>query len=630
MSHSETLHTMEGTSMSTRHWFDQVMQKLFGAIEFNTSGKEPSKARTMDVLKLYGASIAKFPWTVVVIIVGTILASLLGLVVPIYYKEFFDTASQNAPSKDVGEMLMGIIGMILLLNLAAWVCKRTFYYGMVRLAREVMIDLRTTAFNYLVHHSQSFFSSTFTGGLVQKIGRFQRAYDRIADSVIFHVIPTVILVIGSVIVLAKQNWILALVTSVWIALVALSSYVFSVWKLKYDVLRAKLDSTVTGITADILTNHPAVESHCAYTVEKERHGHISRSQMHVAAFTWSVWQVFHSVQELTVIGIQFVSFFIGVTFWLKGSFSLGTFMLLHVYVFQLTERIWNFGNVIRDVYESVADAKEMTDILETPHDITEKIDAHDVADVKGQIEIKSVSFLYGEKEVISNLSHMILPGERVGIVGPSGAGKSTLVKLIPRTMDVTSGSIAIDGHDIRDLTLKSLRNAMSVVPQEPVLFHLSLMDNIRYGNPEATDEEVIKAAQAAHCHEFISRLQYGYNTRVGERGIKLSGGERQRVAIARAFLRNAPILILDESTSSLDSESELFIQESLKRLMEHRTTIVIAHRLATIRHMHRIVVVDQGSIAEVGTHDELIEKGGLYARLWHFQQNGFIQDDVAV
>ncbi len=610
------------------NWFDRVMQRLFGVVTFNTSGKAPSKARTKDVLTLYGKAVAQYPITLCVVMIFTVLASLLGLIVPIYYKEFFDIASSGPQNGETGDKLLTVIYLILGINLAIWVSKRTFYYGMVRLAREVMIDLRIQAFDYLIHHSQHFFASTFTGGLVQKVGRYQKAYDRIADSIIFHVIPTIILVVGVIIVLQKENWILAVLTLIWIVLVAISSYAFSVWKLKYDVLRAKLDSRVTGITADILSNHPAVEAHGAYDIEKERHGDIARTQMRTASFTWSVWQVFHSVQELSVIGIQFLSFFIGIIFWMKGDFSLGTFMLLHVYVFQITERIWNFGNVIRDVYESVADAKEMTDILQTPHDIRDSAKDRTVSDVCGQIDFVDTQFSYGGKLVIQKLNHTIMPGERVGIVGPSGAGKTTLMKLLPRIMDVTGGTISVDGRDIRTLTLESLRDAMSIVPQDPVLFHRSLLENIRYGKPNASDDEVIEAAKAAHCHEFISQLPYGYNTLVGERGIKLSGGERQRVAIARAFLRNAPILILDESTSSLDSESESYIQESLARLMENRTTIVIAHRLATIRHLDRILVLQHGSIVEQGTHTELILQNGLYTKLWNLQQDGFMHDDI--
>jgi ATP-binding cassette subfamily B protein len=260
----------------------------------------------------------------------------------------------------------------------------------------------------------------------------------------------------------------------------------------------------------------------------------------------------------------------------------------------------------------------------TPHEITERPDAHKLSDVRGSITITNVSFEYNQKRVIANLSTEIVPGERIALVGPSGAGKSTIVKLISRMFDPNDGVIMIDGHDIRDVTLQSLKHAISNVPQDPVLFHRSLMENIRYGKPEATDAEVIAAAKLAHCHEFIMAHPQGYSALVGERGVKLSGGERQRVAIARAFLKNAPILILDEATSSLDSESEQLIQDGLMRLMEGRTTIVIAHRLSTIRRMDRILVLDQGQLVEDGSHEELLRTHGIYDKLWTLQQNGFI------
>ena len=229
-----------------------------------------------------------------------------------------------------------------------------------------------------------------------------------------------------------------------------------------------------------------------------------------------------------------------------------------------------------------------------------------------------------ERPILRNLEFHIPGGQKVALVGPSGAGKSTITKLLLRLYDVKSGSIAIDGQNIATVTQESLRNAIGFVPQEPILFHRTLMDNIRYGKRDATDEQVIEAARLAHCHEFISQLPSGYETLVGERGIKLSGGERQRVAIARAILKDAPILILDEATSSLDSESEQYIQEALHILMQGKTVLVIAHRLSTIMNMDRIFVIDKGRVEADGTHEQLLKEDGLYQKLWNIQAGGFI------
>jgi ATP-binding cassette subfamily B protein len=258
-------------------------------------------------------------------------------------------------------------------------------------------------------------------------------------------------------------------------------------------------------------------------------------------------------------------------------------------------------------------------------------DAKDLMVSEGKIDFKDIVFYFTkERQILENFNLSIQPREKIALVGPSGAGKSTITKLLLRMYDVIQGEITIDSQNIAAVTQESLRNAVAFVPQEPILFHRSLMENIRYGRRDASDEEVIEAAKKAHCHEFISEFPAGYETYVGERGVKLSGGERQRVAIARAILKDAPILVLDEATSSLDSESESLIQEALDFLMEHKTVITIAHRLSTIMKMDRIVVVEQGRVAAEGTHDELLrDTNGLYHKLWSIQAGGFMQDEDA-
>jgi ATP-binding cassette, subfamily B, bacterial len=284
---------------------------------------------------------------------------------------------------------------------------------------------------------------------------------------------------------------------------------------------------------------------------------------------------------------------------------------------------------LRKMNDAYSDAVEMVEILESPHEIQDVSNARQLRISKGAISFNNVSFhFHDEKAVFNNFSLHVGEGKKIALVGPSGAGKSTVTKLILRLFDVKSGSIEIDGQNIASVTQDSLRNAIAFVPQEPILFHRTLMENIRYGRRDATDAEVIEAAKKANCHDFITALPQGYDTYVGERGVKLSGGERQRVAIARAILKDAPILILDEATSSLDSESEVLIQDALSKLMSGKTVLVIAHRLSTIMKMDRIVALDGGAIVEQGTHQELLHKRGLYAGLWQHQAGGFIQDEA--
>jgi ATP-binding cassette subfamily B protein len=334
------------------------------------------------------------------------------------------------------------------------------------------------------------------------------------------------------------------------------------------------------------------------------------------------------VQAAFIVMVEFLIFYYAIRFWQKDLVTLGTFVLLQVYILGLGDKLWDLSKIIRNVYEGFADSKEMVEILETPYEIKDLPGAKTLEVRSGKIEFKEMTFAFNEtRTVLENINLEIKSGEKVALIGPSGAGKSTIVKLLLRMYDLASGSIEIDGQNIKNVTQDSLRRNVSLVPQDPILFHRTLLENIRYGREDATNEEVIQAAKLAHCDEFIEMLPLKYETFVGERGIKLSGGERQRVAIARAILKNAPILILDEATSSLDSHSESLIQDALDKLMKDKTSIVIAHRLSTIRKMDRVVVVDGGKITEEGTHDELLRKEkSLYKNLWNLQAGGFLPE----
>ena len=327
---------------------------------------------------------------------------------------------------------------------------------------------------------------------------------------------------------------------------------------------------------------------------------------------------------MLIVALEFGVVYLSLKDWKAGLLTVGDLVLLQTYLVRMYEKLWNAGKNIRTVYEAISDANEMTALLVQPNSVLDKEGSININVKKGEISFSEVSFKYGEREVVKGLNLTIAPGERVALVGPSGGGKSTLLKLLFRFYDLSGGKITIDGQNIAVVTQESLRNSLSLVPQDPILFHRPLIENIRYARQDATDEEVIHAAKLAHAHEFIEKLSHGYQTMVGERGIKLSGGERQRVAIARAILKNAPILILDEATSSLDSESEMLIQDALSTLMKGRTTIVVAHRLSTIMAMDRIVVIKDGLIIEEGKHEELIKANqGMYQKLWEIQAGGF-------
>jgi len=313
---------------------------------------------------------------------------------------------------------------------------------------------------------------------------------------------------------------------------------------------------------------------------------------------------------------------------LNNMVTVGDFALILTLSFTIAESIFNLGEEILRFAKEAGSCRQALNIIVEPHEIQDKPNAHELNVTQGKIVFDQVQFQYqGTDPLFENKTVTIEPGQKVGLVGHSGSGKSTFVNLILRLFDVSQGRILIDGQDIKEVTQTSLRKNIGMIPQDPSLFHRTLFENIQYGRVDASAEEVINAAKNAHAHEFIENLAQGYDSLVGERGVKLSGGQRQRIAIARAFLKNAPILILDEATSQLDSVTEQYIQESLWELMQNKTTIVIAHRLSTLLNMDRILVFNKGKIVEDGTHQELLAKNGMYATLWKAQVGGFLLDE---
>lgn len=348
-------------------------------------------------------------------------------------------------------------------------------------------------------------------------------------------------------------------------------------------------------------------------------------QKKATSFNWFLWGWLSVIQSFYTITVEFIIFWFAIGDWKIGLVGLPVMILIQGYLGRLTENLWSFTSIVRVYHDGFSDAREMVNILNTPYEILDKTEKI-LEKVKGEIIFDKVTYVYDKNntKVFDDFSLTIPAGQKIAIVGSSGAGKSTFVNLLMRLYNLNSGKILIDNVDITKISQKNLREQIAFVPQDPVLFHRTLMENIRYSRRGATDDEVKEAARLAHCDDFIEKLPLGYNTYVGERGIKLSGGERQRVAIARAILKNAPILVLDEATSALDSESEMLIQDAFKNLIKNKTTIVVAHRLSTVRAMDRIIVIEDGKIIEDDSHEELIKKDeGVYKKLWNLQAGGF-------
>jgi len=344
------------------------------------------------------------------------------------------------------------------------------------------------------------------------------------------------------------------------------------------------------------------------------------------AKSWKMNNVIFACQGFFLMALEITGMYFVIRLWLNSVVSAGFVVLIQIYLGGIFASIWHLGRAIATFYKALSSASEMIEIFEKTPDIVDVPSPETFAIKNGEIVFENMFFGYGEKNpVFENFNLKALAGEKIGLVGRSGSGKSTLTKLLLRFVDVNGGTIKIDGQNIATLRQFDLRNNIAYVPQDTILFHRTLKENIAYGNDQATDEEIIEASKKAHAHEFISSFPNGYDTLVGERGVKLSGGERQRVAIARAMLKKAPILILDEATSSLDTISEKYIQDSFEQLIKGRTTIVIAHRLSTVQKMDRIIVLEKGKIAEEGKHKELLDKGGIHSDLWKYQTNGFLE-----
>ena len=589
---------------------------------------EVSKKPHRNVLWIYANHALVYPWLVGAVIAAVIIAQVASLAIPLYLRQFFNIVASSVQSHESALQLVGLLTIIASLWVLDWLAERIRYFSTIYLEAHVMARLMQTAFDYLLGHSYNFFVSQFSGSLTHRVGKFSRAFETLFDSIFSQFMPTSLFIVGAVSILFMRNQVLGLALALWVlCFLAFQIYV-SRLRSPARKARAAAETQVTANLSDTISNQATVMLFSGGKFEGARFAETVSKWQKATIRSWGADAWIWAGIGLFIIAIQAVLLYGGIYFWERGLFTVGDFVLVQLYLFATFERLASLNRDLRRVSDAYTDANEMVEILDTLHEVHDVPGAKPVVVTSGVVTFKNVDFHFHEENgIFNNFNLAIKAHEKVALVGPSGAGKSTLTKLILRLFDVKRGTIEIDGQNIANVTQESLRNAISFVPQEPILFHRTLMENIRYGKRDATDEEVIEAAKKAYCHEFISSLQHGYGTFVGERGVKLSGGERQRVAIARAILKDSPILMLDEATSSLDSGSELLIQSALANLMKGKTVLVIAHRLSTIMKMDRIIALADGAVAEEGTHQELLKKDGLYSELWRHQAAGFIQED---
>ncbi len=586
------------------------------------------KDNTRKTLKFYWQEVRNHKISLWLTLMAMVVANVIDSITPIYFKWFFNELSLGGDKNILAKNLIYILIIITGLSVLRWIFWRVAAFASNFMQSVTMSDLGSRCFDYLQKHSYAYFSNNFTGSLVKRVKSFVNSFEVLADQFTYEVLPAVVKITVITIVLTKVNIFLGLGMLLWTVVFMIINWIFTKYKIQFDIKRSAVETAGSSFLADTVTNNTNIKLFNGYKRESKGYANLLGKLHKIRLFSWNLTTKFYALQSFLLLVLEMGIYFFAVKLWVKGFLTVGDFVLIQTYIFEVIMMVWDFGRVMTRIYEYLAEAEEMTIILSTPYDIEDKPNAVNLKVNKGKINFEKVSFVYEKGErVLKNFNLEIEPGQTVALVGLSGSGKSTLVKLLLRMHDIQSGKILIDDQDISTVTQESLRKQVSLVPQDPILFHRSLMENIRYGRFKATDEEVIKAARLAYCDKFISKLPDGYGTFVGERGIKLSGGERQRVAIARAILKNAPILILDEATSSLDSESEKYIQEALNNLTKDKTVIVIAHRLSTIKKVDRIVVLENGKIVEDGSHSQLIKKeNGVYKQLWDIQVGGFLQE----
>lgn len=580
-----------------------------------------------SVFGVYWSHVKRYKWSFIGVVTGAVATVGVSLAIPIYLRSFINTASYGQSDTALAALFQ-ILVILTALWLADWALHRFDAFCTMRIEVGVMRDLYTSSFDYLLGHSYAFFTSNFAGSLTHRVSKFATAFESLFDSIIGSFLPTGLFVTGAIVVVSLRNGMLGAILAVWVVCFLAFQIYVARRRQPLRAARAAADSRMTGSLSDAVANQSTVVLFSGASHEATRFARTVSEWRTALTRTWHADMAIWAGIGFFMIVIQSALMYGGIRLWQQGLFTVGDFVLIQAYLLSVFRSLEEMNRVARRMGDGYSNAKEMIDILNTIHEVSDTPGARSLVMTDGQIVFKDVDFSFqSEQGIFNNFNLSIKGGEKVALVGPSGAGKSTITKLILRLFDVKSGVIEIDGQNIAGVTQESLRNSIGFVPQEPILFHRTLMENIRYGKRDASDEEVIAAAQKANCHDFISVLPLGYETHVGERGVKLSGGERQRVAIARAILKDAPILILDEATSSLDSVSEGLIQDALTHLMRGKTVLVIAHRLSTIMRMDRIIALDGGTIVEEGTHQELLKKNGLYSELWHHQAGGFIPDE---
>ena len=558
-------------------------------------------------------------WRVLLSFSCLIIAKLANVSVPIIFKEMIDTLSDTNVALGLPVLLLLLYGALRFANSLFTELREILF---ARVTQEAVRRISLEVFRHLHALSMRFHLERQTGGMSRDIERGNRSISSLITYALYSIIPTLVeisLVLS--ILIAKYDVGFALITVVSLLAYVAFTILISNWRIALRRRVNETDSAANTQAIDSLLNYETVKYFCNEDFETRRYDLQMREWEDAATKSQVSLSWLNLGQQLIIAAGVTAMMWRAASGVVDGDMTIGDLVLVNAFLIQLYMPLNFLGVVYREIRQALADIERMFTLLNEHHEIADASDAADLQSSLLGVRFESVDFFYERnRQILFDVSFEIPPGHTVAIVGESGSGKSTLARLLYRFYDTTLGSIRINGQDIRTITQASLRSAIAIVPQDTVLFNDTIYYNINYGRPEATREEVIAAAEAAQLAEFIDMLPLGYNTRVGERGLKLSGGEKQRVAIARALLKNPPMLIFDEATSSLDSKTEKAIQSSIENAARGRTTLVIAHRLSTVMNADTILVMDAGRIIERGTHASLIENQGRYAQMWALQQ----------
>lgn len=557
-----------------------------------------------------------------------IIYGILAALIPYTLKLIIDTVTNyvNDPAQVLTAVMTPVALYIFLHTLEA--CNfRAIDWILLRLQPAIKRDITVYMFSYLKKHSYEYFQNNFAGSLWNKIKDMAESVSSIFQKV-DQTVGSLCGLIFAMVVMSFVHVIFAVILFSWVIIfIAITAAFTPLIKNKSFITSTKA-TTLAGKVVDSIGNMSSVR---LFARENSEISLIKNSVAEVVKNDRSMQMtvlIMRGLQDATIILLYVVMLWALIVLFQKREVTVGDFAFVLSVSASVFQFIWYLASQFVEFSEQVGKCSQALSVISTPHGIVDVPNAKDLIIKKGSLSFDQVTFSYHQKHrVFDKLSIELPAGTKTGIVGFSGSGKSTFVNLILRFFEVQSGRILIDEQDIAKVTQASLRQSIAMIPQDISLFHRSLLENIRYARPQATDEEIIEVSKRAHCHEFISQLPEGYSTLVGERGIKLSGGQRQRIAIARAMLKNAPILILDEATSALDSVTENLIQEGFESLMQSATTIVIAHRLSTLAKMDRILVFSKGRIVEEGTHQALLDANGHYAEMWKMQVSGFLLDE---